>query len=221
MQKKVLCLDDVWVHYNGLVVLKGISLTVNRADFLGITGPNGGGKTTLFKVILGLVKPSRGTVAFLGDRPEKGRRKMGYVPQYSTFDRQFPINVWEVVMTGRLARIGLFKRFSRRDRAIVAGALRKVDMFELRYRQIGRLSGGQVQRVLIARALAAEPKILLLDEPTASIDSRHEKNIYGLLKGLNAQIPVVMASHNLELMSSYANRIVYLNQALDAGGESW
>lgn len=212
--QEVLRLENIWVQYNDLVVLKGINLTVKQSDFLGIIGPNGGGKTTLLKVILGLVKPSRGRVTFLGDRPQKNRKYMGYVPQHSNFDREFPISVWDVVLTGRLAKAGLFKRFSDRDEKAAAEALKKVGMFDLRQRQIGKLSGGQVQRVLIARALVTEPKILLLDEPTASIDSRSEKNLYELLKKLNVEIPVVLISHDIGVISSYVNKIACLNRRL-------
>lgn len=212
--REILRMENIWVQYNGLTVLKDINLCVYQSDFLGIIGPNGGGKTTLLKVILGLVRPSRGKVTFLGDRPEKNRKYMGYVPQQSNFDREFPISVWDVVLTGRLGHAGLFRRFNDQDKEIAAGALKKVEMFEQKDRQIGKLSGGQMQRVLIARALVTEPKILFLDEPTTGIDSRSERNLYELLKKLNIEIPIVLVSHDIGVISSYVNKIACLNRQL-------
>jgi len=181
---------------------------------LGIIGPNGGGKTTLLKVLLGLIEPSQGNVTFLGDNPKKNRKLMGYVPQHSHFDRQFPVSAWDVVLTGRLGRVGLFKKFSEHDKEIASDALKEVEMFDLRDKQIGELSGGQIQRVLIARALVTEPKILLFDEPTANIDKQSEINLYKLLKKLNESIPIVMISHDIGVISSYVNKIACLNKRL-------
>ena len=175
-------LENVWVHYDTVSVLEDINLSIMRDDFMGIIGPNGGGKTTLLKVILGLVKPSKGKVTVLGGGPEENRKFIGYVPQYSHFDRDFPISVQEVVLMGRSGQVGLMKRFSREDKILALQALETVDMLEFKDRQIGKLSGGQQQRVFIARALVSEPKLLLLDEPTASVDMPMQTEFYELLQ---------------------------------------
>ena len=125
-KSEVIRLEDVWVKYDGLPVLEGINLSLHEQDFLGIIGPNGGGKTTLLKVLLGLIQPTRGQVRIMGRSPEEGRRLVGYVPQYTKFDHEFPISVWDVAMMGRLGQRGLFRRYSREDRRVVAEALRHV-----------------------------------------------------------------------------------------------
>ena len=214
LTNEVLCFEDLWVHYGHITALEEVNLSIYQSDFLGIIGPNGGGKTTLFKVLLGLIKPTQGNITFLGDNPKKNRKLMGYVPQHSHFDRQFPVSAWDVVLTGRLGRVGLFKKFSEHDKEIASDALKEVEMFDLRDKQIGELSGGQIQRVLIARALVTEPKILLFDEPTASIDKQSEINLYKLLKKLNEFLPIVMISHDIGVISAYVNKIACLNKRL-------
>lgn len=214
MSCEVIRLEDVWVHYDGLPILEGVNLLVKDRDFLGIIGPNGGGKTTLFRVILGLVKPSRGKVSVLGDSPEKTRRFVGYVPQYALFDRDFPASVWDVVLIGRLGHRGYFRKYNGEDKMIAAEALRKVEMLELKDRQIGRLSWGQRQRVLIARALATEPEVLLLDEPAAALDTRIEVGLYDLLQRLNEEVTIVLVSHDIGVVSAYVKTIACLNRKL-------
>lgn len=207
-------LEDIWVQYNGLPVLEGINLSLYEQDFLGIIGPNGGGKTTLLKVLLGLVQPTRGQVRILGHNAKDGRRFVGYVPQYTEFDRDFPISVWDVVIMGRLSRRGLFRRYAQEDKGVVAEALQQVEMLEFRDRQIGELSGGQRRRVYIARALASDPKILLLDEPTASVDSSVLGNIYELLREMNRRVTIILVSHDIGVVSSYVKTIACLNRRL-------
>ncbi len=214
MSGEVIRLEDVWVHYNGLTVLEGVNLSVREGDFLGIIGPNGGGKTTLLKVILGLVRPSRGGVSVLGDSPNRARRLIGYVPQYSSFDRDFPISVWDVALMGRLGHKGCFRNYDEKDKGIAAEALKKVEMFDLKDRQIGELSWGQRQRVLIARALATEPKLLLLDEPAASLDTRIEVGLYELLHRLNEEVTIMLVSHDIGIISAYVKTIACLNRRL-------
>ena len=211
---EVIRLDDVWVKYGDLTVLEEINLSVENLDFLGIIGPNGGGKTTLLKVILGLIKPSQGKVTVLGDSPEKSRKFIGYVPQISQFDREFPVTVLDVVLMGRLGRKGLLRKYGEEDRRIAYEVLESVEMLELKDKQIGKLSGGQLQRVLLARALVADPKILLLDEPTASIDEPTKTELYELLKNLNQKITIVLVSHDIGVISSYVDKIACLNRRL-------
>lgn len=212
--KGLVKLEDVWVYYDDVPILEGVNLSIDEDDFLGIIGPNGGGKTTLLKVILGLVKPSRGEVTFLGGDPERNRKFMGYVAQYSMFDRDFPINVWDVVLMGRCGNAGLTKRFSDEDRKIALKALETVGMLDYKDRQIGRLSGGEQQRVFIARALVVEPKILLLDEPTAGIDMPMQTEFYELLAGLKQRIAIVLVSHDISAVSVYVDKIACLNRQL-------
>jgi zinc transport system ATP-binding protein len=211
---EVICLEDLWVQYNGVTVLEGINLSVHERDFIGIIGPNGGGKTTLLEVLLGVIRPTRGRVSIVGLSPVEARRFIGYVPQYSEFDHAFPISVWEVAMMGRLGRRGLLRRYSNQDEDLVAKALRQVDMLQQRDRQIGQLSGGELQRVYVARALASTPEILLLDEPTASVDTRMVGSIYEVLQQLNRRVTIVLVSHDIGVVSSHVKTIACLNRRL-------
>lgn len=211
---EVIQLEDVWVRYDGVPVLEGINLSVHEHDFIGIIGPNGGGKTTLLKVLLGLVEPFRGRVRVLGRGPQEARRAMGYVPQYTELDHSFPISVWNVAMMGRLGRRGLLRRYTEEDRRAVEDALRQVDMLGHKDRQIGKLSTGERQRVYVARALASGPEILLLDEPTASVDTRVMGSIYEVLQDLNRQVTIILVSHDIGVVSSYVKTIACLDRRL-------
>ncbi len=211
---EVIQLEDVWVQYDGLPVLEDINLALYEQDFLGIIGPNGGGKTTLLKVMLGLIQPAHGQVRILGHNVSEGRRFIGYVPQYTEFDLDFPISVWEIAMMGRLGPRGLLRRYTEGDKHLVAEALRQVEMLEFKDRRIGELSGGQRQRVYIARALATDPKILLLDEPTASVDSRVVGNVYELLQEINQRVTIILVSHDIGVVSSYVKTVACLNRRL-------
>ncbi|HUV51578.1 MAG TPA: ABC transporter ATP-binding protein [Dehalococcoidia bacterium] len=215
---EVVKLEDVWVQYNGIPVLESINLSVLKDDFLGIIGPNGGGKTTLLKVILGLIKPSRGMVSVIGKPPEQSRSKIGYVPQHNLFDRSFPINVGDVVLMGRYGRTGLFKRYSSHDKEATQEALQTVGMLDYKDRQVGNLSGGELQRVLIARALVAEPRLLLLDEPTASVDPAMQTEFYELLEKLQQRMAIMLVSHDISAISIYVDTIACLNRQLHYHG---
>ncbi len=195
--QEVISIQHLWAGYDREPVLEDINLLVKELDFIGLIGPNGSGKTTLFKVLLGLVQPLRGEVRIMGKSIKKGRKYIGYVPQKVEFDRDFPINVWDVVKLGRLGKRRLLQRYTTKDDSYVAEALRSVEMLQLRDSPIGDLSGGQQKRVYIARALAMQPQILLLDEPLASIDPQGETHIYELLKHLNKQITILMISHDI------------------------
>jgi zinc transport system ATP-binding protein len=214
MVEEVVKLNNVWVQYDGAPVLEDINLAIRNDDFLGLIGPNGGGKTTLLKLMLGLVAPSRGEVTILGESPEKGRRYVGYVPQHSLFDRDFPINVMEVVLTGRLSRTRPFRRYSQADRDAAVEALRAVEMLDFKKRQIGMLSGGQQQRVFVARALVSEPRLLLLDEPMSSVDTPMQEEFYELLERLKQRMPIVLVSHDISAVSVYVSKIACLNRKL-------
>jgi zinc transport system ATP-binding protein len=214
MSKEVVRLENVYVHYDGVAALEEVNLSIYEDDFLGIIGPNGGGKTTLLKAILGLVKPSRGRVSILGHPPDEMREFMGYVPQYRSFDRDFPLSTLEVVLMGRYRQVGLLRRYSKKDKELALNALAQVGMVKLKDRQIGSLSGGEQQRVFIARALVAHPSILLLDEPTASIDTPMQVGLYELLSELRHQMAIVLVSHDISAVSIHVDKIACLNHRL-------
>ncbi|MDJ0766095.1 MAG: ABC transporter ATP-binding protein [Myxococcota bacterium] len=202
-------------------VLEHVDLAVEKHALLGVIGPNGGGKTVLLKLILGLLRPDSGEIRVLGQRPSRARVRVGYVPQYTGFDRQFPINVTDVVLTGRQCGGRLFQRYGRADRQMAAAALEQVDMLPHKDRQIGKLSGGQLQRALIARALVTEPDILLLDEPTANLDPHSGQTIYALLAKLKERMTVVLVSHDIGVISTFVTAVACVNRRLyqHKGGE--
>jgi zinc transport system ATP-binding protein len=214
VETPVVELRDVWVRYDDVPVLENVNLTVRRHDFLGIIGPNGGGKSTLLKVILGLIVPERGDVSVLNASPAHSRGAVGYVAQRPAFDRDFPASVWDVVMMGRYARRGLYRRYGPEDVAAAANAMNRVGMYEARGRQIGRLSGGQQQRVFIARALVGDPQLLLLDEPLSSVDPSMQSDLYDLLHGLRQSLTIVMVSHDIGAISVHVDSIACLNRRL-------
>lgn len=207
-------INNLNVFYDDVLALENINLKIKEKDFLGIIGPNGGGKSTLLKAILGLV-PYSGTIKFFSQAPQKTSKYLSFVPQFSNFDPNFPINVREVVAMGRLpGNFKLFHHLSKNDDFIIDKVLEKLNILDLKYRQIGQLSGGQLQRVLIARALVNKPEILLLDEPTASLDMQSKKQIYSILKKLNEEMTILLVSHDLSILSSYIKKVAFLNKKL-------
>jgi zinc transport system ATP-binding protein len=218
-QQDVITIRHLWAGYDQQIVLEDVCLSVKPLDFIGIVGPNGGGKTTLFKVLLGLIQPERGEVRIMGKSVAEGRRHVGYVPQLMVFDHDFPISVWDVVQMGRLGSRRLLRRYTAEDKEIVAEALARVDMLDQKARPIGDLSGGQQQRVYIARALATGPDILLLDEPLASVDPRVSSSIYELLEELNSEVTILIASHDIGAISSHVGTVGCLNRRLFYHGE--
>ena len=207
-------IKDVWLSLKGKPILEAVNLRLEEGDYLGLIGPNGGGKTTLLHVMLGLLSPDRGTVRIFGEEPSRGRGRIGYVPQYTRFDANFPMSVLDVVLMGRIAARGLLRRRSERDREVALSSLEKVEMADEAGRQIGRLSGGQLQRVMIARALAVEPRLLLLDEPTASLDTRVGVSVFELLKNLSREVTLVLVSHDVGVISRYVKTVACLNRQL-------
>lgn len=216
---EVIKISNLWAGYQQKTVLEDINLTVKKLDFIGLIGPNGGGKTTLLKVLLGLIKPFQGEVKIMDYSVEKGRKYLGYVPQLLDFDRHFPLLVKDVVAMGRLSKSRIFQRYNPHDWQIVNDSLTQVGMLHLSHRPIGQLSGGERQRVYIARALATKPQILLLDEPTANVDSKIQNNIYDLLKELNQFMTIIMISHDLGAVSAYVKSIGCLNRRLFHHGD--
>lgn len=214
VENPVIELRDVWVRFGDVSVLESVSLSVSCCDFLGIIGPNGGGKSTLLKVILGLVTPERGVVRVLGEPPERSRKQVGYVAQRPAFDRDFPASVWDVVLMGRYPLRGLLRRYAVADMLAAERALERVGMTAARHKQIGRLSGGEQQRVFIARALVGEPRLLLLDEPLANVDPAMQSDLYDLLGDLRRSVTVVMVSHDIGAVSVNVESIACLNRKL-------
>lgn len=200
-------------------IIRNIDLQVNRNDFLAIIGPNGGGKTTLLKIILGLLKPMSGTVRIFGEPPEKGRSRIGYVPQVLP-EETFPITVMDVVLMGRLQSSRLMGRFSRKDRETAMESLEKLDVVDLSKTDMNSLSGGQKQRVLIARALSGEPDILLLDEPVASVDHETQESFFNLLADMNDSMTIVLVTHDVGAVSSHVKNIACINRLLISHGDT-
>ena len=214
MQPLAIEVKDVWFSYDGQLVLREVNLRIEQGEFLAILGPNGSGKTTLLKLMLGILKPSKGTIRVLGQDPWGATARIGYVPQDTNVNKDFPISVMDVALMGRLGHAGRSGRYSEEDRTAVKEALEKVNMWEYRRRPIGKLSGGQRQRVFIARALAARPQVLFMDEPTASVDKEFQTELYDFLRDLNTSATVVVVSHDLSVLSSYVKSVACLNQTL-------
>ncbi|MCF6334513.1 MAG: ABC transporter ATP-binding protein [Spirochaetales bacterium] len=202
--------DNVSFKYGSLPVLENADFTINQGDFISILGPNGGGKTTLAKLILGLHDPDSGRIAVNGKTPRQMRDKIGYVPQYSLFDPNFPVSVKDVVLMGRIRNF--FVGYSRRDKDLAAKAMESVGIGDLSTTSFSALSGGQRQRVLIARALATEPEILLLDEPTANVDAAIEYKMSAMLKELKKKMTVLLITHDLGFVSELVDKVVCVNR---------
>ena len=211
-QPPVIALEGLSFSYNGLQVLQDVNITVHQRDFLCLVGPNAGGKTTLLKLILGLLKPTKGTIRVFGQPPVRVRQRIGYMPQHEWLDLQFPVNVLDVVLMGRLGNGKIFGPFRRDDRKAANDALNKVELYELRDRPFSALSGGQRQRVLIARALVSDPELLLLDEPTANVDAVIETELYDLLHQLNEHITIILVTHDLGFVSRYVKSVACVSR---------
>lgn len=205
---------DLWLSFGGWNALEAVEFTVRQGEFLGLIGPNGAGKTVLLKVLLGLLKPDRGSVRVLGKPPGAARGDVAYVPQRTEFDTRFPIHVMDVVLMGRLGRGRMLRPYSAEDRDRARQALERVRLLDLARRQIGELSGGQLQRVLIARALVLDARVLLLDEPTANLDSTVAGRLYEFLGELTGKLTIVLVDHDIGVMSRYVQSVGCLNRRL-------
>jgi zinc transport system ATP-binding protein len=207
--------SHVSFYFRNEAAVQDVSFSIEEGDFLGIIGPNGGGKTTLLRLILGVLRPHTGVIRLLGDAPERSRRSAGYVPQETSTNKEFPILVRDAVRMGLAALRGMGRRLTPADKAAADAMIEEVGLGSLRNLTIGELSGGQRQKVLLARALVAKPKILFLDEPTASIDTTGTDEIYQHLERLNnAGTTVVLVTHNISLVSKYIKSVACINKEL-------
>ena len=204
-------IKNLGVRYDEVVALEHVNLTIYDNDFIGVIGPNGGGKSTLVKAIMGIV-PYSGRVEYSTTLLRHKKPHIGYLPQISSFDKAFPISVSEVVMSGLQAERGLFGGYGRTERKRVDAVLERASLLELRGRAIGELSGGQLQRVMLSRAIISNPKLLVLDEPANFVDNRFENELYALLHDLNEDMAIVMVSHDLGTISSVVHNIVCVNR---------
>jgi zinc transport system ATP-binding protein len=205
-------IENLSFEIDSTVILEKISLSVKKGEFLGIFGPNGGGKTTLLNLLLGFLKPSSGSIEIFGLPPHQARTQIGYVPQITRFDRKFPISVFEVVAMGLLRKLTWYGRFTAQTKKKALDALEKVGLETLAKRPFSTLSGGQAQRVLLARALANDPQLLLLDEPTASVDAEAEADIHKLLMQLKGTVTILMVSHDLQTIASDVDHLLFIQR---------
>ncbi len=207
-------IEDLWFSFDKTPILKEVGFVLDQGSFMAILGPNGGGKTTLLRLILGILKPDKGTIRVLGLKPEEARNSLGYVPQNTDINLSFPISVFDLVLTGRLSRSRIGRRYTSDDKEKVNTILEKMGMFEYRHFPVGQLSGGQRQRIFIARALATEPSILFLDEPTASVDPEFEVGLYEFLEELNREVTIVVITHDVGVISRYVKSVACVNRTL-------
>lgn len=212
--KEVLSAENLCFGYNDTLVLKNVNFTVYENDFIGIFGPNGGGKSTLLALIMGFLKPTSGSIALFGKNPTENRGLIGWVPQHFHYDQSFPISTMEVVLTGRLSKAKLWGGYSKEDRKKALDSLEKVEMLKYQKTPFSQLSGGEAQRVLIARSLASDPRLLLLDEPTASVDLHNEQKIYSFLETLKEEMTILMVTHDLKVAIDYVKKVFCVQTTL-------
>lgn len=210
-KKPIITIRDLGVRYDNVTALEHVNLDIYVDDFVGIIGPNGGGKSTLVKAIMGIV-PYNGHIEYGEQLLRNKKPHIGYLPQISTFDKEFPISVREVVMSGLQAERGLWRSYSKDEHKRVDKVLERASLSGLSDRPIGELSGGQLQRVMLCRAIISEPKLLVLDEPTNFVDNRFENELYNLLHHLSEQMAIVMVSHDIGTISSVVRSIVCVNR---------
>lgn len=209
-------MEHVDFSYRDELVLEDASLSIREGEFVGLFGPNGGGKTTLFQLIMGFLTPTRGKISVFGHSPKAMRKQIGYVPQHVRFDRAFPISVLEVVLLGCLSQLSRWGCFTPASKERAKEALERVELSHKASAPFGTLSGGEAQRVLIARAIVGEPKLLLLDEPTASVDPQAEQGIYRLLLELNQSMTILMVSHDLQTIVDKVKRFICVHRRVTA-----
>lgn len=214
MNENIISIKNLSFKYDNQSVLDDISLNISKNDFLAIIGPNGGGKSTLLKLLLGLISPNNGEIKIFNANPKINNEQIGYVPQNTNINLDFPINALDVVLMGYNRKEKVFFNHSDQNIQKAYDLLKKVGIDDVSKNKISSLSGGQRQRVMIARALFSNPSILILDEPTASIDAIGQKQIFELLKELNKTITIIVVSHDISMALDYATTIAYVNKKL-------
>ena len=212
--KPIIKIEHLAAGYEGKEVLHNVNLTIYQDDYLGIIGPNGGGKTTLMRLILGLMKPTEGSISYYKDGHAVKEITMGYLPQYNDLDKQFPISVYEVVLSGLNKTKSLFARFGKAHHQLVADTLERMQLSDLKDRHIGALSGGQLQRVLLARAIVSKPDVVILDEPNTYIDRRFQKQMYEMLEQINKECAIIIVSHDIAEVLNNVKHIACVNHHL-------
>ena len=216
MKQPIIKIEQLSATYDGKQVLKNVNLTVYKNDFLGVIGPNGGGKTTLIKCILGLKHQEGGTITFLREGREVKEIKMGYLPQYNLIDKKFPISVLDVVLSGLLQDNNkLHFRYSKSQKEKASTVIERMGLKGYEDRPIGKLSGGQMQRALLGRAIIAEPDVLILDEPNTYIDKKFEAKLYELLAELQKECAIILVSHDIGTVLQQVETIACVNETLD------
>lgn len=209
---KIVEVINASVGYESEIILRNISISILENDYIGVVGPNGGGKTTFLKLLLGQLKPFSGSVQYYVDR---GETLFGYLPQVSDVDKRFPISVQDVVLSGLMSNKGILNRYKRDDIEKAKDLMRSIGIYNLSSKSIGQLSGGQLQRMFLCRALISNPKLLILDEPGTHVDNRFERDLYELLHELNKSMGIIMVSHDVGTITSHVKTIACINRNLN------
>jgi zinc transport system ATP-binding protein len=217
VSENVVEIENLFFSYNSKDwALQDINITIKRNEFIGIIGPNGGGKTTFVKLLLGILKPNEGKIKLFGLSNKEGRKKIGYFPQIKGIDQDFPITVYEVILGARL-KDKLINFYTSEDHEVVEEVMKTLDITELRDRKLDELSGGQRNRVFLARALACEPEMLVLDEPMAGLDTRLQRMFMETLKSLNRTKTILIVDHNVSLLKEYVDGFLCMNRCISHG----
>jgi len=212
----ILKVNDLEFSYHKTTILQNVNLSIDKGAFVGIFGPNGGGKTTFLQLLMGFLKPTKGTIAISNHTPKEARSLIGYVPQVTHYDRQFPLSVLELVLMGCLSKSSWIGTLPKESKIRALEALKRVNLTDKQEASFGTLSGGQAQRALLARALVSQPKLLLLDEPTASVDPKAEKEIHDLLFSLKGEMTILMVTHDLETIYQKVDRWLCINRQISS-----
>jgi len=213
--RPIIQIENIWANYGKRDVLQDVSLIIEEHDFLGIIGPNGGGKTTLMKVLLGLLQPEKGTIKFFQNGLPVDKIIIGYLPQFNQIDKKFPISVKEVILSGLAHKKSVFSKYDSQDLQRVDEIINKLGLEGIEDSQIGQLSGGQLQRVLLGRAIVAHPQLLILDEPNTYLDREGEERLYNTLEQINKESAIILVSHDQSSIKHYAKRIALVDTSLE------
>ena len=214
MPHPIIQISELYAAYDEKTVLRNVNLSVYERDFLGIIGPNGGGKTTLIKNILGLHQPQKGKIRFYKEGKEVPEINMGYLPQYNNIDKKFPISVYEVILSGLSKQKSIFRRYSNEQHELVRQMIVRMGLEGMDNRAIGELSGGQLQRALLGRALVSNPEVIILDEPNTYIDKRFEAKLYSLLEDINKERAIILVSHDIGTVLKNVKTIACVNETV-------